>query len=391
MANDTMIDTSRPGATGGESCERSGHPLEAIAYFRRFKPSPVRDLLYTFIWNSAFVVAFTILGQLFEAQAPLSRMLWINFVIANCIGYLIHLGFALGHRLLGAQLSRQSFAVRTLFYSTVSIAGVFGGYWLGFTLLSWQSARPWVMSAQSATTVLLFSLMISLVLATVFYARERQAKAEAEYQRERARVEAAERHGKVAELKLLEAQVEPHFLYNTLANVISLIDSDPAIAKHMVERLIDYLRRAAIAAGVGEGTLGRQLELLRAYLDLVVLRMGSRLAYRIDVPAELLALPLPPMLLQPLVENAIKHGLEPKIAGGEVVVTARRNGDELILAVADDGAGVRAMRAEGSTGLGLANLRERLSALYGPRARLTVEDAHPGTRVSVGLPVGNAG
>jgi sensor histidine kinase YesM len=165
-----------------------------------------------------------------------------------------------------------------------------------------------------------------------------------------------------------------------------MIDAEPQTAKRMLERLIDYLRGTAVAAGSGDSTLGGQLALLRAYLDLIVLRMGSRLRYRIDVPAELEALLLPPMLVQPLVENAIKHGLEPKVGGGEVLVRARLRDGMLTLEVSDDGLGIQGTRAGGSTGIGLANLRERLETLYGSQARLTLEDAHPGTRATLLLP-----
>jgi LytS/YehU family sensor histidine kinase len=127
--------------------------------------------------------------------------------------------------------------------------------------------------------------------------------------------------------------------------------------------------------------------LLRAYLDLIVLRMGSRLSYRVEVPVDLAALTLPPMLLQPLVENAIKHGLEPKVAGGSVTVAARRDGKQLRLTVADDGSGFPATRTEAARGLGLANLRERLASLYGDRAQMTIEDSRPGTSVTLSLPI----
>src|SRR5262249_25609420 len=212
-----------------------------------------------------------------------------------------------------------------------SVIGVFAGYWLGLTLLNWRDARQWVFSGQGAIPVLLLSLLISGILATIFLLRERQARAEAAFARERARVEATEHQVRLVQLQLLEAQIEPHFLYNTLANVISLVDTEPAAAKRMVERLIDYLRRAASASANGASTLGTQVELLRAYLDLIVLRMGSRLSYKVDVPGDLTPLTLPPMLLQPLVENAIKHGLEPKVAGGTVLVAARRDGQTLCL------------------------------------------------------------
>ena len=141
----------------------------------------------------------------------------------------------------------------------------------------------------------------------------------------------------------------------------------------------------AYALEAADATLGRQIDLLRAYLDIIVLRMGSRLAYRIDVPAELASLPLPPMLLQPVVENAIKHGLEPKVDGGLVSIGARRQGSELILEVDDNGLGFRTTRPPGSSGLGLANLRERLANMCGGRARMEIEDRQPGTRVTIAL------
>src|SRR5215475_8842934 len=93
-----------------ESCERSGHPLEAIAFFRRFKPSVGRDLVYTFVWNMTFVAAFTLLAFLFDPEASLTHVVWVNFVLANCIGYLLHLGFSLSNRLLGDSLHDLSFA-----------------------------------------------------------------------------------------------------------------------------------------------------------------------------------------------------------------------------------------------------------------------------------------
>jgi signal transduction histidine kinase len=358
-----------------------------IPFFARVRPFPGRDLVYTLIWNTLFAFLFAAFWLMFDPNARLTQVLWVNWVVANCIGFLIQAGFAIGGRFAGGWLDHAPFTGRTLYYSVVSIIGVFAGYALGSALLDWPHLWSSVLSPQGATSILLLSLIISLTLAIVFFARERQAKAESEFQSERARSEAAEKQIRVAQLQLLEAQIEPHFLYNTLANVISLIDAEPATAKRMVERLIDYLRRAAVDSGAEDATLGRQIELLRAYLDLIVLRMGSRLSYRIDVPPELSGLPLPPMLLQPVVENAIKHGLEPKIAGGEVSVTAKRDGDRLLLAVTDNGLGVRTTRGAASTGLGLANLRARLSTMHGASASLAIEDADPGTRVTIDLPM----
>ncbi|HEV3239515.1 MAG TPA: histidine kinase [Casimicrobiaceae bacterium] len=382
----TFSDNLQP-LPDSECSERSGHPLELIAFFRRFKPSVLRNLVYTFIWDLGFVVVFSALTLLYEPQASIGRVLWVNLLIANCIGYLIHGGFALGNIVLGPWIRRQGFAVHSAYYAAVTVVGVFGGYWLGFTLLHWNEARGYVFSPQGATQVLVLSLIISAILASIFLARERQARAEAAFQRERARVEVAEHQFHLAQLKLLEAQIEPHFLYNTLANVISLVDSDPAAAKRMVGRLIDYLRHAALASGPAEATVGRQIELLRAYLDLMALRTDARLSYRVDMAPDIAALSLPPMLLQPLVENAIKHGLEPKVAGGLVCVAARRENSTLVLSVADNGLGFRITRGDASGGLGLANLRGRLETLYGARARLTIEDTQPGTKVTLSIPI----
>jgi hypothetical protein len=382
-----MITVERSGASCDSSHGHSGHPLELLPLFRHIRPFPGRSIVYTLIWNAMFAAVFSVFWLLFDSQVRVTRVVWVNLVIANCIGFLIQGGFVLGQRLAGRWLQGASFAARSGYYSLVSVIGVFAGYALGSALLNWPQLWTSVFSPQGATSILLLSLIISATMATIFFARERQAKAEAEFQRERVRVEAAEKQIRVAQLQLLEAQIEPHFLYNTLANVISLVDTEPATAKYMIERLIDYLRSAAVSTGGGDATLGRQVELLRAYLDLIVLRMGSRLSYRIDVPPELAALPLPPMLLQPVVENAIKHGIEPKIAGGEVNVAARRQGDRLLLTVTDDGLGVRATQAERSTGLGLANLRQRLSTLHGLRATLAIEDRQPGTRVTIDLPL----
>ena len=379
------------GDNSGTMCDAGrgypGHPLDTIPFFRGIKRFRGRSIVFTLIWNAMFAAVFSLFGVLFNQEVSVARVVWFNLVLANCIGFLIHALFVLGQRLVGRWLRGASFAARAFYYSVVPVLGVFGGYVLGSALLNRPGLWRSVFSPQGATSILLVSLVISATLATVLFARERQAKSEMEFQRERARNESAEKQIRVAQLQLLEAQIEPHFLYNTLANVISLIDTEPETAKHMIERLIDYLRQAASLVSGSDATLGRQVELLRAYLDLIVLRMGSRLSYTIDVPPELGALPLPPMLLQPVVENAIKHGLEPKIAGGEVIVTARQLGDRLLLAVTDNGLGVRATRAPGSTGLGLANLRERLSTMHGAHATLAIEDRQPGTRVTIDLPM----
>jgi sensor histidine kinase YesM len=253
-------------------------------------------------------------------------------------------------------------------------------------LLGQPLLRARIFTVGGMLSVASVACVIMLVLLAIFIPRERAARAQVQAVRDEARAVAAEREATLARMQLLVAQVEPHFLYNTLAHVVSLVDTEPAVAKRMLDRLIVLLRATASAAG-GTSTLGAQAELLRAYLELIALRMGDRLAWAIDIPDDLAGVPVPPMLLQPVVENAIKHGLEPKIEGGRVDVAARREGDRLLLEVTDSGLGVRAMRDPSSTGLGLPNLRARLAAHYGGAASLAITDHAPaGTRVTIAIP-----
>jgi len=218
----------------------------------------------------------------------------------------------------------------------------------------------------------------------IFFWRERDARAQADLERERLRAERVEREAVLANLRALQAQIEPHFLFNTLANAASLIDADPARAKHMLESFNRFLR-ASLAATRGESTtLGDESELIAAYLDVLEVRMGRRLRYAIDVPAELAGHTLAPMLLQPVVENAIRHGLEPKVEGGEIRLAARREQGDIVVEVRDTGVGFAATTRGG---VGLTNLRERLRGLYGERASLAIGDNAPaGTVVTLRLP-----
>jgi sensor histidine kinase YesM len=178
-----------------------------------------------------------------------------------------------------------------------------------------------------------------------------------------------------AQMAALQAQVEPHFLFNTLALIGRLIETDPPEAAKVHAHLIAYLRSALPQMrSSGGATLGKQLELSKAYLAIMQARMKERLAVRFEVPDFLGSSPFPPMMLQTLIENAIKHGLEPKIEGGTITVRARVEGATLVVDVCDDGAGIDLHADEG---VGLANIRERLQLLYGTRAELVIE-APPG-------------
>jgi hypothetical protein len=204
--------------------------------------------------------------------------------------------------------------------------------------------------------------------------------------REQLKVVSSEKQLVQAQMRMLQAQIEPHFLFNTLANVQTLIPRAPEKASLMLDNFIAYLRQTLSASRSQAGTVKQEFDLLRNYLELLQIRMGERLQFDLNLQDELSNAPLPPMLLQPVVENAIKHGLEPKVDGGRVSVSARKDGDAIVFSVSDNGLGFGNNADSSGSGVGLANLRERLAVLYDGRATLTVADADPGTMITIRIP-----
>ena len=196
---------------------------------------------------------------------------------------------------------------------------------------------------------------------------------------------ATEKELTVAKLSLLHAQVEPHFLYNTLASAQLLTRSDPERADQMLGNLIMYLRHSLPRTEDTLSSIGAELERVQAYLDILKIRMGSRLALHLDVPQALRGVLFPTMMLQTLVENAIKHGLESKPGGGTVWILARQHEDTVAVTVADDGRGFSA--EGGGTGIGLRNVRERLRLAYGASASFAIVANFPsGVAATISVP-----
>ena len=251
-----------------------------------------------------------------------------------------------------------------------------------------------------AGLILLFiPLFVITIVSKFFIDRSRVAQSVAESKRKEAEYHRMSQQVTEAKLSALQAQVEPHFLYNTLASVQALTEIDPQQANAMTGHLIQYLRNALPKMRESVSTVGQEIELVRAYLNILQMRMGKRLAFEIDVPPELMDMPFPPLMLPSLVENAIKHGLEPQREGGTVTIRASANG-KLRMSVTDTG---RGFAETIGAGVGLANIRERLAALYGDKGKLTLEAREPhgveavievpreGTRPSVAtgpIPVG---
>jgi signal transduction histidine kinase len=252
-------------------------------------------------------------------------------------------------------------------------------------------------------TVRIGDFLVNLALAFIFvsaaikqvYKGQVQAEVKAAHATEVAEAESLKRQVVEARMAAMQAQVEPHFLFNTLASIDHLIETDPPRASQMQKNLITLLRAAmpSMREANAQGTrdLGRELAVIRPYLEILKVRMEDRLQTEIQVPEGLESAAFPPMMLQSLVENAIKHGLEPKAEGGRLSVRADILHGKLAVSVADTGLGF-GKAATAGTGTGLSNIRERLKLLYGNKAQLRITENQPsGTVVSITVPyVSNA-
>jgi hypothetical protein len=197
----------------------------------------------------------------------------------------------------------------------------------------------------------------------------------------------ARRQASESRLKLLETQLEPHMLFNTLANLRALIGVDPVRAQTMLDHMIAYLRATLSASRASTHTLEQEFARLTDYLALMAIRMGPRLQYTLELPGALHTLPVPPLLLQPLVENSIRHGLEPKVEGGRITVRAHSNGSTVTLEVEDTGLGLGGTDTGGSH-FGLAQVRERLATVYGAAGTMDLIAGHAGgVRASITFPL----
>ena len=362
------------------------HPLEAISLFRRWPRSFVRNFTYTLILNLLFAIGFTLLAYVFVRTIGFADFPGIfaeNLVISNVVGFTFWTVFAVLGPLMRS-INAKSFWVVTLFYTALGTGIVTASLW-GFALLTGRyGMAKWIGSREQVFTSVVISLVISLVLAIAWKRRSEELTAQIALAEERERAEASERSAAQANLRALQAQIEPHFLFNTLANVTSLIHSQPDDAKRMLENFIEYLRATLASTREAHTTVGSEFEMMTKFLSILQIRMGARLRFHFDLPQEIQNAAMPPMLLQPLIENAIKHGLEPKLEGGSVTLKAERHDDALRVSIIDTGLG---FGTKPSNGIGLKNVRERVEKLYGHRGSVLIEEYQPcGTRVVVTIP-----
>ena len=267
------------------------------------------------------------------------------------------------------------------------VVGIAAGYMLG-TLIAdlacvtfgWYQNAPRLDRATELRTSILITVLAGVTGSYYFYSQNKGAYLIR-------KMGEARQHADEARLKLLETQLEPHMLFNTLANLRALIGIDPQRAQEMLDHMIAYLRATLAASRATTHPLSAEFERLRDYLELMTIRMGPRMAYSLDLPKTLEQHKVPTLLLQPLVENSIQHGLEPKVEGGRITVSAQDDAGVLVLLVADTGVGHAVQPTDGK-GFGLAQVRERLATLYGERASIHFQSAPgAGARTEIRIPL----
>jgi LytS/YehU family sensor histidine kinase len=299
----------------------------------------------------------------------------VTLVFSQCIGMSIYLANLVALRLFRT-VTRAAYQV-TIIVAAVML-GAFAGTVLGALANGYDLPRFIRQNSTFFAQIVLIALLFGSIVSYVFFSLAKLS--EEKIKRLDMGKNAAE-----AELKLLQSQMEPHFLFNTLSNVTSLMDNDREKAKHMLESFTAFLRGSLMTARQRTVTLTQEMDVVKNYLDVYSVRMGDRLFYRIDIPDSLRHIMIPPLLIQPLVENAVKHGLEPAITGGEISIQAKREGDAVRITVADSGMGIDTTGTGNNIGIG--NIRKRLELMYGDRGQLFLEENKPrGVKVVVEIP-----
>lgn len=297
-----------------------------------------------------------------------------NFIFSQCMGISI---FSSIYTAL-AVFKTERTALQRIIITTAMIIGatfgtVFGTAVLGMNPVAYANEK-FRQFVQTILIGLLFGSIISYIFISVEKISEEKIK----------RLD-MEKSAAETELKLLQSQMEPHFLFNTLSNVMGLIERDPDKAKRMLESFTSFLRASFLTARDRTVTLAHEAEVAKNYLDVFAVRMGDRLRYRIDIPDSLRDFRIPPLLIQPLVENAVKHGLESSVQGGEIAVQAVRDNGVVRIIVVDSGQGIN--EKSGGSGIGLENIRKRLQLLYAGQGRLILEENRPvGVKAIIEIP-----
>ena len=338
------------------------------------KRIPSLALLLAFNSAIALVLHFMVVPR---------SVFWETFIISQVTGFSISGCVSLGMR-LGERHVKGGLGICIVLGLIFGI-GLSGGInWMILGGMRAMGASAYYVRVFSYIAV--FGLFFSIPIIYFFSSREKLSASEKRIQEEKIKRLTLEKESANTTLRLLQAQIEPHFLFNTLSSIQVLMDDQPDIAREMLTHLNQYLRISLDRTRQREITLGQELELVRRYLNIVKIRMGDRLKVTIQAPEALADHPFPPLILQPLVENAVQYGIEPQVEGGEIRIAAETTPERLILTVTDTGAGLD--RQSTQAGIGINNVSQRLESLYGPQGRLQLSAHSPqGTQARVEVPL----
>ena len=335
------------------------------------------DLLYTILISTLIAVFLTFTG-ITSKSFIMNLIVSLSFGISFCsiTAFLLW-------------IFKPEKTASLVFIAMIGIAsGTLIGVQIGFFILHQIFSVTLIQPGKSLFQAIILAITFGGLAWYFFYSKARIKVSNEVIQEEKIKRLASEKEALEANLRLLQAQIEPHFLFNTLSNVLSLIDTDQAKGKSMLVDLIQYMRTSLSRTLPEATTLDQELNMIKAYLNIQKIRMGERLHFNIELPDAVRKLPFPPMLLQPLVENAIKHGLEPKMEGGEITIKVLKKNDLIRIEVMDTGLGFPSFQ---KVGVGIGNVRERIKLLYGEKGRLILEENEPnGVRAIIEVPTGNA-
>lgn len=332
----------------------------------------IKDFFFTILICTAIALVLSMINP--------STHFFVSFIISQSVGLST---CSLTLLMFWVFKPRQWRTLILVIFTAISFGSIIGLN-IGFFILQEMFSITLNLPMKHLLRIIIAAIIFSSAVSYFFISKTRLRLRNELIEQEKIKRMAVEKESLLANLRMLQAQIEPHFLFNTLSNILSLIDTEPGKGKSMLLDLTKYLRTSLSRTLPEKTTLGQEIEMIKAYLNIQKIRMDERLNFKIDVPGNMRQQSFPPMLLQPLVENAIKHGLEPKVAGGEIMISAAEENSLLRIEIRDTGLGFSDFN---KSGVGIANVRERLALLFGEKGSLKIEENKPrGVRAIIEVP-----
>jgi len=338
--------------------------------------SPIKQLSF----GVQLLIVFLVLTQVsfmpwFEANVPYET----KFIISLCIGGMMFLCVLALNFIVNFSKLLPNLLLFSLLLAIAVIAGSLVGAYIGVELSGIRRLFPENVQNSILTKLISWGIYLGSAVCLFFILHRKISIADETIWKEKLKRLEYNKQLAEAQLRILQAQIEPHFLFNSLANILSLIDIDADSSKRMLESFIKYLRMTLDKSREQVTSLNDEVDMITAYLNIFKLRMGDRLNFDIRLSEEAI------MLLQPLVENAMRHGLEPIEDGGEIRIYDQIGEASLSIIVEDTGTGLNC--GGDSNGFGLKNVNERLNTLFGSKGHLNIESNHPrGVKATVTIP-----